>query len=64
MRVVRRGRGHVDRAAAVFVNPAAGVWAHGNGFIAAFVAGTAFSAAARWLPREPTALTLTEGMGR
>ena len=40
----------------------AGVWAHGNGFIAAFVAGTAFSAAARWLPREPTALTLTEGM--
>lgn len=34
--------------------------AHGNGFIAAFVAGTAFAAAARWLPEVPRSLALTE----
>jgi NhaP-type Na+/H+ or K+/H+ antiporter len=32
----------------------------GNGFIAAFTSGTAFAAAARWLPDEPSAMNLTE----
>jgi sodium/hydrogen antiporter len=32
----------------------------GNGFIAAFVAGTATAAAARWIDEEPAAMELTE----
>jgi sodium/hydrogen antiporter len=40
----------------------AGVALHGNGFIAAFVAGTSFAAAARWLPDRPQAFALTEGI--
>ena len=34
--------------------------ASGNGFVAAFVSGTAFAGSARWLEREESALELTE----
>ncbi|HEY6747232.1 MAG TPA: cation:proton antiporter [Mycobacteriales bacterium] len=36
---------------------------HGNGFVAAFVAGLAFAAAAGWLRKEESVLRLTEGAG-
>lgn len=35
---------------------------HGNGFIAAFVSGSALAGAARWLARDPMALEFTEAV--
>lgn len=62
----RRLSSTASRALAVLVLPllayGTALLVGGNGFVAAFVAGTAFAGAARWLPREESVLELTEAL--